>query len=87
MAWFVLIGIGAIIGVVLRLLALSMPIRWEMLVGLSVVGALLGGVLQAITQTDLFGPQSFYYLGALMAFLVGGGQLLPFALTRRERRV
>ena len=87
MAWIVLIGIGAMIGVVLRLLALALPIRWEVVVILSIVGALLGGVLQTITQTDLFGAYSFYYLGALMAFLIGGGEFLPFALTRRERRV
>ena len=87
MAWLALIGMGAAIGVVLRLLALALPIRWEMVVILSIVGALLGGVLQAITQTDLFGPYSFYFVGALMAFLIGGGEFLPFALTRRERRV
>lgn len=87
MAWIVLIGIGAVIGVVLRVLALAMPIRWEMVVILSIIGALLGGVLQTITQTDLFGPHSFYYLGALMAALVGGGEFLSFSLTRREKRV
>lgn len=87
MAWIALIGIGAVIGVVLRLLALALPIRWEVVVVLSIVGALLGGVLQTITQTDLFGAYSFYLLGALMAFLIGGGEFLPFALTRRERRV
>lgn len=87
MTWLVLVGIGAVIGVVLRVLALALPIRWEMVVILSIVGALLGGVLQSITQTDLFGPYTFYYLGALMAFLIGGGEFLPFALTRRERRV
>jgi hypothetical protein len=87
MAWLVLIGIGAVIGIVLRLLALALPIRWELVVALSIVGAVLGGVLATITQTDLFGSYSFYYLGALMALLIGGGEFLPFALTRRERRV
>ena len=87
MAWLVLIGIGAMIGVVLRLLALTLPSRWEVVVVFSILGALLGGVLHTITQTDLFGAYSFYFLGALMAFLVGGGEFLPFALTRRERRV
>lgn len=87
MAWIVLIGIGAAIGIVVRLLALSMPVRWEMTVGVAVVGAVLGGILQTVTHTNLFGPYSFYYLGSLMAFLIGAGGLLPFALTRRERRV
>lgn len=87
MAWLVLIGIGAMTGIVLRLLALALPIRWQVVVLLSVFGAVLGGVLHTITQTDLFGPNSFYYLGALMALLIGGGEFLPYALTRRERRV
>ena len=87
MSWIVLVGIGAMIGVVLRLLALTLPIRWEVVVLLSVVGAILGGILHTITQTDLFGPNSFYFLGALMALLIGGGEFLPYALTRRERRV
>lgn len=87
MAWIVLIGIGAMIGIVLRILALSLPIRWQVVVIGSVIGAILGGVLHTITQTDFFGPYSFYYLGALMAALVGAGEFLPFALTRRERRV
>lgn len=87
MGWIVLIGIGAMIGIVVRLLALALPIRWEMVVFLSVIGALLGGVLHTITQTDLFGAYSFYYLGALMALLIGAGEFLPYVLTRRERRV
>lgn len=87
MAWLVLVGIGAAIGVVLRLLALALPLRWEVVVVLSIVGALLGGVLQTITHATLFGPYSFYYLGALMAVLIGGGEFLPYVLTRRDKRV
>lgn len=87
MTWLVLIGVGAMIGVVLRLLALAIPVRWEMVVALSIVGAVLGGVLQTMTQTLVFGPQSFYYMGALMAVLIGGGEFLPIALTRNEKRV
>lgn len=87
MAWIALIGMGAVIGVVLRILTLALPLRWEIIVALSIVGALLGGLLQTITQATLFGPYSFYFLGALMAVLIGGGEFLPYALTRREKRV
>jgi hypothetical protein len=87
MAWLVLIGMGAAIGVILRLLALAMPIRWEVVVFLSIVGALLGGVLQTITKTDIFGPYSFYFLGALLAVLIAAGEFLAFSITRREKRV
>ena len=87
MAWLALIGIGAVIGVILRLLALAISVRWEIVVFLSIVGAVLGGALQSITHTDIFGPYSFYLLGALMAVLIGAGEFLPIALTRREKRV
>lgn len=87
MTWLALIGIGAAVGVVVRILALAMPIRWEMVIGLSIFGAILGGILQSVTHTTVFGPNTFYYMGVLLAFLVGAGELLPYALTRREKRV
>ena len=88
MEWLVLIGIGAVLGLLCGYLASTMiRMPQTLCILLGITGALLGGALFQMTGSAIFGPTSFYIFGVVVSFGLLAGGVLAFNLTKEEKRV
>lgn len=87
MEWLIVAVIGAVLGMLVSLLAREFRMPQIVPIILGMMGALGGGALYKITGVPLFGALSFYMSGVILAIGVLAGGLLAFNLTRSETRV